>query len=118
MLGASAAATLNALKELAGIDHSLHIIEPEAIKPIQDLKTNYLKSKNPRLHTDEVLIALSLSSLTLPEAKKAMDCLPLLKNCEIHSSVLLAAVDERIFKKLGLRLTSEPKYETNKKFQG
>lgn len=118
LLGASAAATLNALKELAGIDHSLHIIEPEAIKPIQDLKTNYLKSKNPRLHTDEVLIALSLSSLTLPEAKKAMDCLPLLKNCEIHSSVLLAAVDERIFKKLGLRLTSEPKYETNKKFQG
>lgn len=118
LLGASAAATLNALKELAGIDHALHIIEPEAIKPIQDLKTNYLKSKNPRLHTDEVLIALSLSSLTVPEAKKAMDCLPLLKNCEIHSSVLLAAVDERIFKKLGLRLTCEPKYETNKKFQG
>lgn len=116
LLGASAAAILNALKMLAGIDHKQHIIRPEAIRPIQDLKTQYLKSNNPRLHTDEVLIALSLSSLSDPEAKKAMDCIPQLCGCEVHSSVLLASVDERTFKKLGLHLTSEPKYETNKNF--
>ncbi len=116
LLGASAAVILNALKTLAGIDHETDIIRPEAILPIQNLKTEYLKSKNPRLHTDEVLIALSLSSITDENAKRAMDCIPLLRNCEVHSSVLLAAVDERTFKKLGLHLTSEPKYETNKKF--
>ena len=116
LLGASAAAVLNALKALAGIDHEQHIINPEAIKPIQDLKISYLKSQNPRLHTDEVLIALSVSSLSDQYAKRAMECLPMLCGCEVHSTVLLASVDERIFKKLGLHLTSEPKYETNKNF--
>lgn len=116
LLGASAAAILNALKALAGIDHDLHIIKPEAIRPIQELKTNYLGSINPRLHTDEVLLALSLSAATDPVAEQALTMLPKLHNCEAHSSVLLASVDEHIFKKLGVRLTSEPKYETNKNF--
>ncbi len=116
LLGASSAAMLNALKMLANLPHELHIIKPEAIRPIQSLKTDYLKSKNPRLHTDEVLVALSLSSLTDENARKAMSCLPQLRDCEVHSSVLLSSVDEQTFKKLGLRLTSEPKYETNKKF--
>ena len=118
LLGPSSAALLNALKALAGIDHEKHIIKPEALKPIQELKIQYLGSKNPRLHTDETLLALSLSAASDPDAGKALEKLPELKNCEVHSSVLLASVDERIFKKLGLRLTSEPKYETEKNFHG
>lgn len=118
LLGPSSAALLNALKALAGIDHEKHIIKPEALKPIQELKIQYLGSKNPRLHTDETLLALSLSAASDPDAGKALEKLPELKNCEVHSSVLLTSVDERIFKKLGLRLTSEPKYETEKNFHG
>lgn len=116
LLGASAAVMLNALKEIAGIDHEKHMIQPEAILPIQSLKTRYLQSKNPRLHTDEVLIALSLSSNTDADAKKAMDAIPMLRGCEVHTSVLLSSVDENTFKKLGLHLTSEPRYEVNSKF--
>lgn len=116
LLGASAAALLNALKELAGIEHKKHVINKEALEPIQTLKTNYLGGSNPRLHTDEILIALSMSAASNPEAKLAMQQLPRLKNCEVHSSVLLSSVDEKIFKKLGMHLTCEPKYETNKKY--
>ncbi|MGN0165389.1 MAG: DUF1846 domain-containing protein [Lachnospiraceae bacterium] len=116
LLGASAAAILNAVKALAGIDHEKHIIKPEAIKPIQELKTNYLGSKNPRLHTDEVLLALSLSASTDADAQKAMEKLSRLKGCEVHSTVLLSSVDERTFKRLDMRLTCEPKYETDKIF--
>lgn len=114
LLGASAAAMLNAIKALAEIDHEKHIIKPEAIKPIQELKINYLGSKNPRLHTDEVLLALSLSAS--PDAQAALEKLSELRNCEVHSTVLLSSVDEKTFKKLGMRLTCEPKYETNKNF--
>lgn len=116
LMGPSAAALINSLKELAGIDHSIHLVNKEALEPIQTLKTAYLGSKNPRLHTDEVLIALSVSAATNADSKKALDQLCKLRNCEVHSSVLLSSVDEKVFKKLGMNLTCEPKYETNKKF--
>lgn len=111
LLGASAALLLNALKKLAGIDHEIHVISPASIEPIQTLKTAYLGSRNPRLHTDEVLIALSSSAASSKEAQLALDQLPRLKGCQVHTSVMLSQVDVRIFKRLGIQLTSEPKYE-------
>ena len=116
LLGASAAALMNALKELAGIDHDLHLISREALEPIQTVKTKYLGGNNPRLHTDEVLIALSVSAASDGDARKALEQVPKLRGCEVHSSVLLSSVDEKIFKKLGMNLTCEPKYETDKKY--
>ena len=116
LLGASAAVLLNALKKLAGIDHETHLISPAAIEPIQELKIDYLGSKNPRLHTDEVLIALSISAMHDEIAKKAMEQLPKLKGCEVHTSVIISEVDRKIFKKLGMHLTSEPSYENKALF--
>lgn len=114
LLGASAALLLNALKALAGIDHSHHVISPEAIEPIQRLKTSYLGSKNPRLHTDEVLIALSMSASTNEEAQLALAQLPRLIGCQVHTSVMLSTVDMKTFMRLGIQLTSEAKYEHNR----
>ena len=111
LLGASSACLLNSLKILAGIDHELHLVSPEAIRPIQSLKTDYLGSQNPRLHTDEILIALSISAATDENAARALAAIPLLKGCEVHSSVLLSSVDEGMFKKLDMHLTCEPKTE-------
>ena len=111
LLGASAALLLNTLKELAEIPHETHVISPASIEPIQKLKTAYLGSKNPRLHTDEVLIALSSSAATSDVAKKALEQLPKLKGCQVHSSVMLSAVDRTIFQKLSVQLTCEPVYE-------
>lgn len=111
LLGASAALLLNALKELAGIDHDCHVISPSAIEPIQKLKVNYLGSQNPRLHTDEVLIALSISAATDKQAQKALEQLPKLKGCQAHTSVMLSSVDINQFKKLSIQATFEPKYE-------
>ena len=108
LLGASAALLLNALKHLGGMDHGTHLISPEAIEPIQELKTRYLGGKNPRLHTDEVLIALSVSAMNDPNARKALEQLPGLKGCQGHTSVMLSEVDIKTFKKLGVDLTSEP----------
>lgn len=108
LLGASAAALLNALKTLADIDHEYHLVAPEAIEPIQTLKIDYLGSKNPRLHTDEILIALSISAANDDKARLALEQLPKLKGCEIHSTVMLSSVDERVFKKLGTHLTCSP----------
>ena len=115
LLGASSALLLNALKELAGIDHEHHVISPEAIRPIQELKTEYLGSKNPRLHTDETLIALSVSAASNPEAKQALKQLHALKGCQAHTSVMLSSVDVLSFRKLGVELTCEPKFEQGKK---
>ena len=112
LLGASAGLLLTALKELAGIPHEIHVISPSAIEPIQSLKTDYLGGHNPRLHTDEVLIALSISAASNPDAKKAMEQLPRLRGCEVHTSVMLSDVDRKTFKKLGVNLTCEPKYES------
>lgn len=114
LLGASAAALLNALKILGGIDHDRHLVSPNAIEPIQTLKTDYLGSQNPRLHTDEILIALSMSAATDAAAKLALAQLPKLNGCEVHSTVILSSVDEKTFKRLGMHLTSEPSYETNR----
>ena len=111
LLGASAALLLNALKELAGIDHGVRVISPEAIEPIQKLKTEYLGSKNPRLHLDEVLIALSISAATNSDAECALHQVPKLKGCQAHTSVMLANTDVRLFKRLSIQATSEPKYE-------
>ena len=115
LLGASAAVLLNSLKVLAGIDHKMHLISPKAIEPIQKLKTSYLGSHNPRLHTDEVLIALSTSAASDEKAELALKQIPKLSGTEVHSSVLLSSVDVTIFKKLGVHLTSEAKYESENK---
>ncbi|MDO4168598.1 MAG: DUF1846 domain-containing protein [Lachnospiraceae bacterium] len=115
LLGASAAALLNALKELAKIDHEVKLVSPKDIEPIQTLKTSYLGSLNPRLHTDEILIALSASAAESEFAKLAMKQLPLLKDCEAHTTVLLSSVDENTFKNLGIHLTCEPKYEESQR---
>lgn len=114
LLGASAALMLNTLKELADIPHKEHVISPAAIEPIQKLKTEYLGSQNPRLHTDEVLIALSSTAATSDLAKLALAQLPKLKGCQVHSSVMLSAVDKKVFKKLGVQLTCEAIYEHKK----
>ena len=111
LLGCCAALILNALKELAGIDHKLHVIAPTAIEPIQKVKTQYLGSKNPRLHIDEVLTALSISTATNPVAQLAMEQIPKLKGCQVHTSVMLSSVDIKLLKKLGIQATSEAKYE-------
>ncbi|MBR6615509.1 MAG: DUF1846 domain-containing protein [Lachnospiraceae bacterium] len=114
LLGASAALLLNAVKELGGIDHEIKLISPESIAPIQELKVKYLGSTNPRLHTDEILIALSTCAATDENAQKALEPLPKLRGCQVHTTVLLSNVDKKIFKKLGLELTSDPVQEDKK----
>ncbi len=116
LLGPTAAMVINALKTIAGVPHELQIIAPEAIQPIQTLKTTYLGGKNPRLHTDEVLIALSISAATDENAAAAMAALPQLKGCQAHCSVMLSPVDQRLMKKLGVQMTCEPVYENKKIF--
>ncbi len=111
LLGASAALILNATKALAGIDKEIHLISPTVIEPVQTLKTKYLGSTNPRLHTDEILIALSMSAALNERARLALDQLPKLRGCQVHTSVMLSDVDIKVFKKLGIQLTSEPRYE-------
>ena len=114
LLGPSAALLLNAVKELAGIEHGIHVISPEAIEPIQKLKVDYLGSINPRLHTDEVLIALSISASHDENARKAMEQLSNLKGCQAHTSVMLASVDRLQFRRLGIEITCQPKYENKR----
>ena len=110
LLGPTAAALLTALKELAGIPHEVKLVSPEAIAPIQHLKTDFLGGHNPRLHSDEVLIALSASAAQDPVAAKAMAAIPQLRNLEAHTTVMLPRPDEDICRRLGLRLTSDPVY--------
>ena len=116
LLGASAAMLLNALKKLAGIPKEVKLIAPEVIEPIQKLKVGHLGNRNPRLHTDEVLIALSICAAEDAQAALALEQLEKLKCCEVHSTVILSSVDEKIFKKLGVNLTCEAKYETKQLF--
>jgi len=113
LLGGCSAMLLNALKELAGIGDDVHLIPPMVFEPIQNLKTKDLGSKNPRLHSDEALIALSIAAATDENAAKALQCLPELRGCEAHSTVIVSGVDESTFKKLGINLTCEPEYQTN-----
>ncbi len=114
LLGPSAAVLLNALKALSGIGKETDVISHEVIEPIQSLKTDILGNRNPRLHSDEVLIALSISAGFNSNSAKAMEHLPDLRGCEAHSTVILAQSDEGVFRKLGIHLTCEPKYTTKK----
>ena len=109
LLGPSAALILNAIKHLAGIDHNVKLIPQAMIEPIQHTKTNYLRSLNPRLHTDEVLVALSVLSTRDENCRRALEKLPELNGCQMHSTVMLGEVDRKIFKKLGVGLTCDPK---------
>ena len=114
LLGASSAALLNALKMIAGIDKNTDVISPEILEPIQKLKTENLGNHNPRLHTDEVLIALAISAVNNPDARRAMEAIPALKYAEVHSTVILSQVDSSTFRKLGVNLTCEPQYQTKR----
>ena len=111
LLGAVSALLLNALKHFANIDDEILLMSPHVIEPIMALKVNHLGNSNPRMHTDETLIALSICANTDENAKKAMEQIAKLRGCEVHSTVILSSVDERIFKRLGINLTCEPKYE-------
>ena len=111
LLGASSALLLNALKYFAKIDDEVLLMSPQVIEPIQNLKVEHLGNINPRLHTDETLLALSICATTSEKAKLAMDQIAKLRGCEVHSTVILSPVDERIFKRLGVNVTCEPKYE-------
>ncbi|MBR2294776.1 MAG: DUF1846 domain-containing protein [Clostridiales bacterium] len=114
LLGPASAALLNALKVLAGIDHEIPLISPNVIEPIQDLKVNHMGNHNPRLHTDETLIALTISAQTNPVAELAMQQIGKLANSDAHSTVILSNVDENMMHKLGINITCEPNYETKK----
>ncbi|QPK82166.1 DUF1846 domain-containing protein [Schaalia sp. ZJ405] len=112
LLGCCSAMLLNALKKLAGLDDSVKLLAPESIEPIQHLKTGHLGSRNPRLHTDEVLIALAVSANGDDNARRALDQLGVLGGCDVHTSTILGSVDEGIFRSLGVQVTSEPVYAT------
>ena len=114
LMGPSAAAMLNALKALAGIDDGIHLIDPSVLEPVQRLKVDYMGNHNPRLHIDEVLIALSVSAATNPLAQKALEQIPKLRGMEAHSTVILASRDESLFKKFGINITCEDEYQTKK----
>ncbi len=114
LLGASSAMLLNALKALAGISDEVLLLASDVIRPVQELKVNYFGSQNPRLHTDEALVALSVSAANDENARKALDCLPLLKNCSAHCSVIMSSVDDSVFRRLRINMTCEPKYQNNK----
>ena len=116
-MGASAAVIMNALKRLAGLPRKVHLISPEVFEPIQKLKVNQFGSKNPRLHSDEILIALSICAVHDENAKLALEQIDKLKGCDVHSTVILTQVDESVFRKLGTHLTSEPAYQTQKLFR-
>ena len=108
LLGCSAALLLNVMKHLAGIDHEKKLIPQSMIEPIQHTKINYLGSRNPRLHTDEVLVTLSVLSENDENCRRALEQLPKLRGCQVHCTVMLSEVDQKIFKKLGVNLTCEP----------
>ena len=108
LLGPSAALILNATKHLAGIDHQTKLIPQSMIQPIQETKVTYLHGRNPRLHSDEVLIALSVLSTTDENCRKALACIPQLEGCQMHCTVMLGEVDRKVFKKLGVGLTCDP----------
>lgn len=116
LLGAASAALVNAVKAIGGIDKEKLLIKPEVLEPIQVLKTGFLGNKNPRLHTDELLIALTISGTYDETSRHAFKCLSDLRGSEAHSTVILSQVDEDIYRRLGINLTCEPTYQTNKLF--
>lgn len=118
LLGSSSALLLNALKYLGGIPDEIQLISPSVIEPVQNLKVNVLGNKNPLLHIDELLVALSICAVNDPNAKQAVRQLQKLRGCEAHTTVILSEADEDSFRRLGVRLTSEPKYQTSKLYHG
>lgn len=116
LLGAASAALLNAVKAADGIEKEKLLIQPEVIEPIQSLKVDFLGNRNPRLHTDELLIALTISATYDEASKRAFRCLPLLRGAEAHSTVILSQIDEDMYRRLGINLTCEPVYQNNKLF--
>ena len=114
LVGASAAALLNALKLLADIPDEIHLLSASVIEPVQDMKVKYLGNANPRLHLDEILVALSVCAASDENARRALECLPLLAGSEAHSSVILASTDSSVFRKLKVNLTCEPQFQTKK----
>lgn len=117
LFGPSAAVIINAIKKLAGIDKETHLIEPEYVKPIQNLKINHLANRNPRLHSSELLIALAITAMNSPEADKAMKELENLRNSEVHATVSLPEEDKNVFRKLGINVTFDPIYQKDKLFR-
>lgn len=117
LLGCSSSMLLNALKYLAGIPDDMHLLSPGSIAPIQRLKTKHLGSLNPRLHTDEVLIALSVSAETSPEAEQALKQLKSLRGCDVHVTTILGSVDEQVFRNLGAQVTCDPKFARKTLYQ-
>ena len=117
LLGAPSAMLLNALKYLAGLDDALLLISPSVIEPVQALKTVHLRRSDPRLHVEEMLLALSICAVSDPDAQAAMDQLSKLSGCEVHSTLLLSQADEATFRNLGMNLTCEPQYQTHKLYQ-
>ena len=118
LLGASAALLLNALKHLAGIDKKLELIPSSVIEPISRMKTTYLSHRNPRLHSDEVLLALAISGLTNPLAAMVEKYLPALKGCDAHFSVIISEEDIKLYRRLGINVSCEPKYEIKRLYHG
>jgi uncharacterized protein (UPF0371 family) len=118
LLGTCAALLLHGIKYLAGLDHKVKLIPAEMIEPIQKTKVKYLRGHNPRLHTDEILIALSVCAATDEKARHAMEQLKNLKGTDVHTSVMLSSVDTNTFRKLGVNLTCEPHYQTKKLYHG
>lgn len=117
LFGPSAAVIINAIKKLAGIGKEVHLIEPEYVTPIQDLKIGHLGSKNPRLHSNEILIALAITAMNKEEARLAMNQLENLKGSEVHSTVTLPEEDQNVFRKLGVHVTYDPVYEQDKLYR-
>ena len=117
LLGCSAVALLNALKHLAGLDDNKHLLSNEALEPIQRLKTLHLGSQNPRLHTDEVLIALSTSAAHDEDARAALEQIKNLRGADVHTTTILGSVDEGIFRSLGMLVTSDPKFQKKALYQ-
>ncbi len=116
LMGCSASSIMNALKRLAGIDDDVLLIDAAILEPIQQLKVEHLGNHNPRLHSDEILIALSICAVSDPQARLALDQLSKLAGCEIHSTVLLSQVDENVFRKLGMHLTCDPEYQAKRHY--
>ncbi|MBQ4370568.1 MAG: DUF1846 family protein, partial [Oscillospiraceae bacterium] len=116
LLGASSAMLLDALKALCGIPDKRLLLARSIIEPVQELKVRFLGNKNPLLHTDEVLVTLSICAATDPVARQALEQLPNLAGCDVHSSVILSPADSNTFRKLGVNLTCEPQYESNQLF--
>ena len=118
LLGAASSLLLNALKAVAGVDSEIYVVEDSALEPICHLKTEHLRSRNPRLHSDETLIALSISSLTNPLAAKVIDSTDLLRGCDAYFSVIISPTDEYTYKKLGINVCCEPKFEKMSYYHG